>query len=133
MEKRILNEHYEELAEQLLKERDELAYIANSSAKIRYLESNVARKNGKDKLVLGECEKVPAKYKWAITADYTITLFKPNIEHMNDKKIKILLFHELLHIGIDKAPDGTESYRIEKHDLEDFKTIIDLYGTDWAF
>lgn len=28
--------------------------------------------------------------------------------------------------------DGGEVYSVKKHDLEDFKVIIDKYGTDWA-
>jgi hypothetical protein len=51
---------------------------------------------------------------------------------MSEAQMGILLFHELLHIGIEPGPDGEETYSVNHHDLEDFKVIIDRYGTDWA-
>ena len=51
---------------------------------------------------------------------------------MSEKQMEVLLFHELLHVGIERGPDGEETYSVNKHDLEDFKVIIDRYGTEWA-
>lgn len=45
---------------------------------------------------------------------------------------EVLLFHELLHVGIEFAADGSELYSVKGHDLEDFKLIIDRFGTDWS-
>ena len=76
MEHRTINENYRAIAEQLIDTEPELSYIKNSHVRIAYLESDQAKKADKDKLVLGECEKVAAKNKWAIAYDFTITLFK---------------------------------------------------------
>lgn len=132
MEHRQINTNYEEMAQELIDNEPELAYIKDSQVKIAFLESDQSKKADKDKLVLGECEKVAAKNKWAITYDFTITLFKNNLIGLTLDQIKIVLFHELLHVGIEQGPDGTEIYSVRKHDLEDFKTIIDRFGTDWA-
>lgn len=132
MEARQLNQNYREIAEKLINTEPELAYIKNSSVRIAFLESNQAKKADKDKLVLGECEKVAAKNKWAIAYDFTITLFRENLIGLTAEQIRIVLFHELLHICIEHDMDGDESYSVRKHDLEDFKIIIDKYGTDWA-
>jgi hypothetical protein len=131
MEKREKSAYFEKLGTQLIEKAPELAYIKNSQCRIIYLTSNQSKKSGV-KTVHGECEKVPAKYKWAINADFTITLFSPNNVHMSEKQLEILLFHELLHIGIEQNADGTENYNIIPHDLEDFKLIVDRYGTDWS-
>lgn len=131
MEKREKNTYFENIATNLINTTPELAYIKNSQVKIIYLVSNQAKKSG-NKVTHGECEKIPAKYRWAIPADFTITLFAPNNAHMSEHQLEILLFHELLHIGIEQAPDGSENYNIIPHDLEDFKTIIDKYGTEWS-
>lgn len=131
MEHREINENYQRIAEQLIETEQDLAYIKDSRVKIAYLESDQCKKNGQDRLVLGECEKVQAKNKWAIRYDFTITVFKNNCIGMSEDQLRIVLFHELLHIGIDMGPDGDESYSVRKHDLEDFKLIIDRYGTDW--
>lgn len=132
MEHRQINENYKAIAEDLIEKETNLQYIKDSRVKIVYLESDAARKNGPDRLVLGECEKVAAKNRWAITADFTITLFVNNLIGLTPDQIRIVIHHELLHVGIDQGPDGEEIYSIRKHDLEDFKQIIDQYGTDWA-
>ena len=131
METRKINPENERMGTELIGNVPELAYIANSKVRIIYLESNQAKKSN-GKIVHGECEKVPAKYQWAVNADFTITLFKPNNALMTEKQIEILLFHELLHIGIAPTEDDGEIYRIIPHDLEDFKAVIDRYGTDWS-
>lgn len=131
METREKSTYFESLAQELINNEPELEYIRNSKVRIIYLASNQAKKSG-NKVTHGECEKIPAKYRWAIPADFTITLFSPNNEHMSEEQIKILLFHELLHIGIETDPTGGETYNIVPHDLEDFKTIIDKYGTEWS-
>lgn len=131
MEKREQSPYFESMANVLINNTPELSYIKNSQVKIVYLVSSQAKKSGA-KMVHGECEKIPAKYKWAINADFSITLFTPNNVHMTEKQLEILLFHELLHIGIEPADDGGENYSIVPHDLEDFKKVIDKYGTDWS-
>lgn len=132
MEHRQINHNYEEIAQELIDNEPELAYIKNSQVKIAFLESDQSKKADKDKLVLGECEKVAAKNKWAINYDFTITLFRNNLIGLTLDQIRIVLFHELLHVGIEQGPDETEIYNVRKHDLEDFKIIIDRFGTEWA-
>ena len=58
-------------------------------------------------------------------------MFEPNTERFTDDQLRILLLHELMHVGIEK--DGNEEkYRIVPHDVEEFKAIIERYGVDWA-
>jgi hypothetical protein len=132
MEHRQINKNYEKIAQELIENTAELEYIKKSNARIIYLESDSTKKNGTERLVLGECEKVASKNQWAISADFTITVYKNNCIGLSEEQIKILLFHELLHVGIDYGTDGGEVYSVKKHDLEDFKVIVDKYGTDWA-
>jgi hypothetical protein len=132
MEHRHINDNYARIAAELIETEPELAYIKDSRVRIAYLESDQCRKNGTDRLVLGECEKVAAKNRWAIDYDFTITLFRNNLVGMAPEQIRIVMFHELLHVGIEPGPDGDEIYSVRKHDLEDFKIIIDRFGTDWA-
>ena len=132
MEHRSINENYRAIAESLIDTEPELAYIKNSRVRIVFLESDQAKKADKDKLVLGECEKVAAKNKWAINYDFTITLFKNNLIGLSPAQIKIVIFHELLHIGIEPGSEDDEIYSVRKHDLEDFKIIIDRFGTEWS-
>lgn len=131
MDTRTVNEKYAEIAAELIKTEPALENIRRSSASIVYLSSE-HKKTSDGKKVCGQCEKVAEKYKWSIPCDFTITVFEPNIEGFTDEQIKILLFHELLHVGIETDSDGKETYSIKGHDLEDFKLIIDRFGTDWG-
>lgn len=131
MDKRCINEHYAEIGNDLIKTEPELIDILNSQATIIYLSSAHAKK-ADGKVVYGQCEKVAEKYKWGIPCDFTITIFEPNAEKFTEEQLRILIFHELLHIGIEFNGDGSETYSIKGHDLEDFKLIIDRFGTDWS-
>lgn len=129
-EHRELNEKYAEIAAELIKKEPLLSDIRQSEATIVYLSSDKSMKS-KGKLVGGQCERIDPKYKWAIPADFTITIFEPNIITFSDDQLKVLIFHELLHVKIEFMPDGTEKYGINPHDVEEFRAIIDRYGIDW--
>lgn len=131
MDNRVIREEYAEMAAKIIEEEPLLTDIANSHATIVYLGSDNP-KTAKGKAVCGEAEKVQDKNKWAIPADFTITVFEPNTVGFTPEQMRILLFHELLHIGIEFTEDGQEKYSIRPHDYEDFKIIIDRYGTDWS-
>ena len=126
MDNRTINEHYNEVMHELIEERPELEQLKYADITIICLSSD-AKKKSKGRKVLGLTEKIADKLKWSMPCDITITVFEPNVIGLNDEQIKILLFHELLHVGVD-----AEKPYIKPHDLEDFKLIIDEFGTDWA-
>ena len=131
MDNRQIREEYAEIAAKIIEEEPLLTDIANSHATIVYLGSDNP-KTGKGKTIYAECEKVADKNKWAIPCDFTITVFEPNTAAFTPEQMRILLFHELLHVGIEFTEDGQEKYSIRPHDYEDFKEIIDRYGTEWS-
>ena len=77
-------------------------------------------------MVFGECSKVPERYEWCCPYDFTITVYESNIEGFTEEQIKILLEHEIMHIGIDG-----DKYTIVPHDIEEFMEIIRKYGINW--
>lgn len=125
MDNRRINDRYCVIAQDLICEREELASLRDADVTILCLSSEHEKKT-KKKIVYGQCEKIADKYKWGIPCDFTITIFEPNVIGFSDEQIKILIFHELLHVGVD----GDKMF-IRPHDLEDFKTIIDEFGVDW--
>lgn len=131
MDKREISEEFAEIGARVIQEEESLVDIRNSLATIVYLTSE-QRKMSKGKKVCAQCERVPDKYKWSIPADYTITVFLPNIEGFSEEQKRTLIFHELLHIDIDFDQDGNDIYSVKPHDYEDFKEIIDRFGTDWS-
>lgn len=132
MDSRKINEHYAEIGKALIESEPELADIRYSEATICYLSSE-HEKTADGKAVLGQCERIQEKYKWAIPCDFTITLFEPNIEGLSEEQIRIVILHELLHVGIRfNEKTGEEEYFTNPHDVEDFRMLIDRYGIDWA-
>lgn len=124
MDRRTISDYYAEMAKGLIDTEEKLAYLQNAPITIVYLESTL-RKRSKGRMTLGQCEKVQEKNKWGIPADFTITIFEPNVRGMSEEQLKIVVFHELLHINDDYLS-------VRPHDLEDFKYIIDRFGVDWA-
>jgi len=132
MENRKKNDEFRKIAERLIETEPELAAVRGSSVRITYLESDKEKKSTRESIVQGECEKVASKNRWAIPSDFTITLYRPNIQGMTEEQVSILLFHELLHVGISVGKKGEETYYVRRHDLSDFKAIVDRFGTGWA-
>lgn len=124
MDTRTISEKYAKIGNYLIENVAELAHLQGES--IVYL-SSTAEKKARRKRVYGECEKVQEKNKWAIPCDFTITLFEPNLVNLSDEQIAVVIWHELLHVGVD----GDAKY-IRLHDLNDFKSIIERFGVNWS-
>lgn len=129
MDRRTINEKYANIGNTLIATEPILEDIRVSEVTIVYLSSE-HKKIESGKVVHAQCEKISEKYKWGLPADFTITVFEPNVVGMTDEQLRILIFHELLHVGID-FKDGEEKYSIIPHDLEDFRYIIDRFGSHW--
>ena len=130
MDNRHICEEYAKIGAELIQVEAELEHIRDSDVSIVYLSSGY-KKTKAGGVVRGQCEKIQDKYKWGIPADFTVTIFEPNIEGFTDEQLRILIFHELMHVGIDRKEDGTEVYSIRPHDLEDFRYIVDRFGAGW--
>lgn len=129
MESRYPSEEYSQIGMELIRTEPSLAHIAESDATIMFLASDM-EKTSRRRTVFGECEKVPAKYRWAVPCDFTITVFEPNVERFTDEQKRILLLHELKHVGIEV--DGNEErYYTVPHDIEEFFEVIDRFGMGW--
>lgn len=130
MDSRTISEAYARIGAELIEAETELSYIRDSLATIIYLESEHEKKSN-GRTIYAQCERVPEKYKWAVPCDFTITVFRPNVERFTAEQLRILILHELMHVGIDV--DGhEENYYIIPHDVEDFREILERYGIDWS-
>ena len=131
-ETRTLNDHYAELAQALIDTEERLAHLRDCEATICYLGSD-REKTSRGRTVFGECERVADKNKWAIPADFLIVIYEPNCHGMDDEHLSRLIFHELLHVGIERDKDGNEKHSVVPHDLEDFRECVERWGVDWEF
>lgn len=129
-EVRRIDELYAEVGAKLIETMPLLAKVKEAAPGIIYLASN-AKKKTKGKNVLGECERVQSKNKWAIPAEYEIIIYEPNITGITENQLKVLIYHELLHIEITYS-NGDTVFGTKAHDVGEFKDIIERYGVDWA-
>ena len=130
MEQAYQSKEYAELAEEVINEHEDLQWIKDAGISIGYLGSDKEKKS-KQRAVLGECIKVKDLYKAYIPHDFLIVIYEPNTQELTEEQLKILLYHELLHVGMNDS--GTETrYVVNPHDVEDFRAVLDRYGMDWA-
>jgi predicted metallopeptidase len=102
-------------------------WIREQGIKIGYCYSDQEKKKG-NKLVYGECVKVPELYHAWINYDFIIVFYETFTALLTDDQLDILMEHELRHIGVSNSG----ALQIMPHDVEDFMPIIDKYGIDWS-
>lgn len=122
-----LSEKYRDIAEKVIRDRlPELADVC-----IAYLASD-QEKRSNGHTIFGECRKVAPQYSWCCPYDFMITVFEPNcVEYLfGDHEYETLIYHELLHVGVEESEDGVK-YRIRLHDIEEFEQILEAEGLHW--
>ncbi len=124
------SEEYQKIGQEVMAEIPELRWLQNADVRICFMASD-QKKTSKGKEVLGECIKVQDLYKEFCPFDFLIVFYDQNIGDLDDKRLKILAEHELLHVGVDDS-NGEVKYSIIPHDYDDFRQITNKYGTDWA-
>ena len=102
----------------------EFSFIKEWNVKIGYVVSQ-EKKHGK-KIVYADCRKVQEVFKAYLPFDYIITFYECNTGMLNENQLKVLMLHELKHIGM-----GDRGLTIVPHDIEDFSGILSKYGIDW--
>ena len=93
------------MAEKVIAEHHDLKWIPKIGVKVGFLESDRQKKKS-GRLVLGECILVKDLYRCFIPYDFLIVIYAPNVIGMTKEQMKILLYHEMLHIGI--SDDGED-------------------------
>jgi len=117
---------YRNLAKHVIKTHADLQWIRQAKVRIGYCASD-NEKTKADQLIFADCRKVPDLYKAFIPYDFIICVYEPNAILLDEKQKEILMYHELLHVGLD--PSG--KLYVVPHDVEDFNVIIEKYGLHW--
>lgn len=114
------------IADEIIHTVDDLAFI--DGVAVVYLTCD-KKKTNKGHAVYGECIKVTEMYGAISGYDFAIVIYTPNCEGFTDEQMKILIEHELRHIGVDG-----EKFYIVPHDivLGEFAEIERKYGADWC-
>jgi hypothetical protein len=110
--------------ESILEKFPELQVIREYDIKIGYV---VSQENpGGTKIKYADCRKLKWTYKAFLPFDFLITFYERNTELLNENQQKILMLHELKHVGM-----GEKGLKLEEHDTEDFANILERYGIEW--
>lgn len=125
-----ISNRFEFLAEEVIDEHPDLQWIRRANVSIGYIECD-QEKNKASGRVFGECILVKELYQLFCCHDFLIVVYTPNVIRMTEDQLKILLYHELLHVDMSEK-DGRPKYRIAPHDVEDFRSVIERYGMNWA-
>ena len=120
---------YEELGRAVIDALPELWFIRDAEIRIGFLKSWKEKKTGR-RLVYGECIKPPELYQDLLGYDFFIVIYEVNAVALTLNQKKILMWHELLHVGIDDE-SGEPKYVINPHDREEFDSIISRAGLRW--
>ena len=123
----IRDEALEIIVEDLLDSEQELIYLKAGRVEVVVLKSDKLKKE-RNVPVFADCETGPDKYKWATTAQFMITVYTANTAFFDAKRIRILLFQQLLKI-IPKEKEG--EWQLRDYDVKDFSIIVDRYGANW--
>jgi len=96
-------------------------------ANICYLFKEKHKKQG-SKIITGECSKQSDKLKILHGFDFIIEFAYDIWEQLSDIQKQALVLHELKHIEITEGKSGEIKLRIAKHDLEEFRDVVEIFG-----
>ena len=118
---------YIDLAAEVMNQRKDLQPLLESGANIGFIEST-ERKKSNGKVVFADTRLVSGIWTAFCHYDFIITFYIPHVDLLDVEQEKILMWHELKHCGVK---ENGKLY-IVPHDIEDFRTIIEKHGLDWA-
>lgn len=116
----------EMLAKTVIEEHDDLKHLDNPSLRIVYMYCD-KDKTSNGRKVYADTTKLNDKTKAVAGCDFIITFYKQVCATLDNEKMKILMYHELRHVGFK---DG--KFSIIPHDVEDFQSIVETHGMNWV-
>lgn len=116
-----------ELANKIIAVKKDLQWIIEDDFldSIGYVRSFIPKPNKPD--IAADCRKVPGPFRAYIPYQIIITVYEPCLHLFSDNQFKILLYHELKHVGLNTDFE----LKINDHDIKDFYFILKNYGIDW--
>jgi predicted metallopeptidase len=86
----------------------------------------------KKSTVLGKIGRIPARFANSLSNyDYFLEIYKEYWDNATEGKRLYVVFHELLHIPENGfLPDEKDYRKVKKHDVEDFSSLLKVYGVE---
>lgn len=92
-------------------------------ARICFVFRSEAQKQG-DRMILGQCTKVPDKMKPYLEYDFLIWISEEDYMKMDDLQREAIIDHELCHCG----GDPLNGWKIRPHDIQEFAEVVERHG-----
>lgn len=108
-----------EIADEIIHKREELYHIVEEDYSIGYFYCEKSHPQN----AYATCQKVSGLLYYYSDHDFIITLYEPKTEDLTEAQLQMLVYHELLHVGIDG--------KLNNHTVQDFYSILNEYGLDW--
>ena len=121
---------YSKMGYDVMRAVPSLRWIPEADVRIGFMRSFKEKRHA-GKAVMGECIKVNELYEAFCPYDFLIVIYEPNVVNLDRNQLQVLLWHELLHVGVSEK-NGEPQYRIIPHDVEDFDEIVSRFGLHWA-
>ena len=132
---RELNNMVKQICESVLDEYEDTFGDLNTAIaaglRVGYCLSD-KEKTSKGRRIFGECQKVPEEWQGFAPFDFLITFYEPNAAGMTPDQLRVLAFHELMHVGAQVEESGDIKIWIRPHDQEDFNAVLAKFGANWA-
>ena len=119
----------EDIAKRVMIKYGDVSHLRNPRCRIAYQHCDRMKKE-KQKVVLADTTLINEKLKVFLHYDFLITVYDGSCIGLDEERMERLVYHELKHVGFED--DDPCKYYIISHDIEDFRDVVDKWGTDWV-
>lgn len=84
-----------------------------------------------NKTTAGKCSKTSNVTRYLTDKHFVIEFSGELWDQINDETKAVLMYHELLHVGVETDKQGEWIYKIVHHNIEDFIQIVKVHGVEW--
>jgi predicted metallopeptidase len=118
------SQELQRLADKIIRRVPSLSFIKGVIC-IGYVMSYEHKKG--ERIRYADCRRVREVFRAWLPYDFIITFYYNNTSMLSENQQKIVMLHELMHIGM-----GPKGLKLVHHDVEDFKVILREFGLDWG-
>lgn len=84
-----------------------------------------------NKTTAGKCSKTSNVTRYLTDTHFVIEFSGDLWDKIDDETKAVLMYHELLHVGVETDKQGEWVYKIVRHNIEDFIQIVKVHGVEW--
>jgi len=79
----------------------------------------------------GQIQRPGGAWQFLSDYDFVMLIHKPTWDTLNENQRKALVYHELLHITHTESKDGKITWKLRRHDIEEFLDVVKEFG-NWS-